>query len=106
MASKLRNALLLLLPLALHVAAQSGTVAVGPLLTCSITTFACAGVNGCCTIGGCCGSGCCPNGYTCINGGSACCPVTDATKCGTVSVRMPWTIGQPSCQGTCPNCCC
>jgi len=77
------------LALSIHYAqAQAGTIAVGPLLNCGITTFSCPGVSGCCTIGGCCGGGCCTNGYTCINEGTAaqaCCPVSDPTKCGTVS---------------------
>ena len=107
---KLASALLVLPLLVQHTAAQSGTVSVGPLLTCSITTFACPGVSGCCTIGGCCGSGCCPNGYTCINEGTsaqACCPASDPTKCGTASVRfnVMWLLGltdnlQPSGSGS------
>ena len=69
-----------------QVKAQTGTISIGPLLSCGITTFNCPGVSGCCTIGGCCGGGCCANGYTCINEGTsaeACCPAFDSTKCGT-----------------------
>ncbi|KAE9374300.1 hypothetical protein N431DRAFT_437755 [Stipitochalara longipes BDJ] len=79
--------LLFLLFFSIHqVKAQSNTISVGPLLSCSLTTFTCPGVSGCCTIGGCCGGGCCANGYTCINEGTsaeACCPAFDSTKCGT-----------------------
>src|SRR4051812_38156345 len=78
-----------------EVTAQSGTLSVGPLLTCGLTTFTCPGTSGCCTIGGCCGSGCCANGYACINEGTAdeaCCDSFDPTKCGTaplVSSLLP-----------------
>ncbi|KAM7208461.1 hypothetical protein V8F20_001142 [Naviculisporaceae sp. PSN 640] len=70
------------------VEAQSGsTIAVGPPLTCGITTFACPSIsNGCCTIDGCCGTGCCALGYKCTNEGTsdqACCSVYDSTLCGT-----------------------
>lgn len=81
-----------------HVKAQSGTISVGPLLTCSITTFSCPGVSGCCTIGGCCGSGCCASGYACINEGTpqqACCSSWDTTKCGTVTPPVSRIGGGP-----------
>jgi hypothetical protein len=76
------------LPLLYQVEAQASTISVGPLLSCTLTTFACPGVSGCCTIAGCCGGGCCANGYTCINEGTseqACCPASDPTKCGTAT---------------------
>jgi hypothetical protein len=75
-----------------QVKAQVGTINVTPLLSCTLTTFACPGVSGCCTIGGCCGGGCCANGYTCINEGisqQTCCPASDRTKCGTVTPVSP-----------------
>jgi hypothetical protein len=71
-----------------RVSAQANAIGVGPLLSCTLTTFSCPGVSGCCTIAGCCGSGCCANGYTCINEGTsaqACCPVGDPTNCGTAT---------------------
>ncbi|KAM7206321.1 hypothetical protein V8F33_000607, partial [Rhypophila sp. PSN 637] len=92
----INNILPLIFPLLsfhLLVEAQSSTIAVGPPLTCDITTFTCPSVtNGCCNIAGCCGTGCCALGYTCINEGTAdqaCCPNTDPTKCGTVSSPPP-----------------
>lgn len=72
-----------------QVEAQANTISVTPFLSCTLTTFGCPGSNGCCTIAGCCGGGCCANGYTCINEGTsteACCPASDPTKCGTVTV--------------------
>ncbi|PMD60302.1 uncharacterized protein K444DRAFT_390126 [Hyaloscypha bicolor E] len=85
-----------------RVKAQTGTISVGPLLSCGITTFNCPGVSGCCTIGGCCGGGCCENGYTCINEGTsaeACCPASDPTKCGTAAAPS----SSPSGGHTCTN---
>ncbi|KAK3365345.1 hypothetical protein B0T24DRAFT_639964 [Lasiosphaeria ovina] len=104
-------ALLFSLPLPQAVQAQSGSISVGPLLTCSITTFGCPS-GGCCTIDGCCAGGCCANGYTCINEATnpACCPVGDATKCGTVSAPSPGSgtgtgSGSHTCTGidNCPR---
>jgi hypothetical protein len=92
MLSKLSPVLFLCFFLVRQVLAQSGTISVGPLMSCTLTTFTCPGVSGCCTIGGCCGGGCCANGYTCINEGTsteACCPVSDTTKCGTAPSVSP-----------------
>ncbi|KAI1421580.1 hypothetical protein F5Y12DRAFT_767079 [Xylaria sp. FL1777] len=104
MITKLLTVLSLSLSLAHQAQAQTGTISVGPLLECGLTTFSCPGVSGCCTIAGCCGSGCCVNGYTCINEGTsdeACCPASDPTKCGTVALPSSSGSGSDSGSHTC-----
>ncbi|KAI1198869.1 hypothetical protein F5X97DRAFT_298038 [Nemania serpens] len=104
MLSKLLMLLSLYLLIIHQANAQAGTIPVGPLLACDLTTFSCPGVNGCCPIAGCCGSGCCALGYTCINEGTSeesCCPASDSTKCGTIASPSSSGSGPGSGSHTC-----
>jgi hypothetical protein len=85
----------------LHIAATLLAAAAGPVLALTGTdapfargscdnalltgAFACPSGGGCC-VGACCAGGCCPTLDTCVAVGTsdeACCPVSDATLCGT-----------------------